>query len=361
MSLSLLFWIALFIGGYILIYFAADGFIDELKNLSKFLKISSFLIGLFILGIDPEESIASIVASINGLPYVAVGNVIGNNIIALSLCFGLPALFYKVKFDNISGFYPVLMIIGILTIFIGFFIPSYNLLIIGTINVAIFLIYMGKNLIKYKKSHTVDIIIEDLEDDEDDDDNENELNNKINSKLESKEDIANDKKNFQSSTLQTEKKNKFSKRKKELIYLGKAAFFFLLIVLGGEILITATDNLITLTHIDQSFFGFIIIAFVTNVEEITLIIKAVQKGETNIGIGGMIGKLIWNFGITFGISGIIIQSIKYNLPLIVNSFILLGLIIYLTLLLKTKKISRLHGVILLIVFVFFVTLNIFIA
>ena len=116
-------WIFLFIGGYLLIYWSADKFIDTLKDLSLKLNVSPFLIGLLILGIDPEESIASIVAAINNLPYIAAGNVIGNSIISLSFCFALPAVFYGIKLEKIPNFYLILMISGSSMIIIGYFLP----------------------------------------------------------------------------------------------------------------------------------------------------------------------------------------------------------------------------------------------
>ena len=129
--MSMLFvWIPVFVLSYALIYFSADYFIDALKDLSRMMKVSPFLIGLLILGIDPEESIASVMAAINGLPYIAIGNVIGNSIISIAFCFSLPALFYKVKFDKISSYYPILMIFGVILILLNGILLSFNLLMI---------------------------------------------------------------------------------------------------------------------------------------------------------------------------------------------------------------------------------------
>ncbi|MFX0072366.1 MAG: hypothetical protein ACFFAO_14875, partial [Candidatus Hermodarchaeota archaeon] len=96
------FWIGLFIGGFLIIFFAADIFIDKLKDICVMYNVSPFIIGLLVLGIDPEESIASVIAAINNRPYIAVGNVIGNSIFSLTLCFALPALFYRIEFDKVS-------------------------------------------------------------------------------------------------------------------------------------------------------------------------------------------------------------------------------------------------------------------
>ncbi|MFX0012181.1 MAG: hypothetical protein ACFE9R_17845, partial [Candidatus Hermodarchaeota archaeon] len=135
-------------------------------------------------------------------------------------------------------------------------------------------------------------------------------------------------------------------------------FFSLLIIfMGGEILIISAENLIKLTNISESIFGFIIIAFFTNVEEITLVIKSIQKKSVEIGIGGMIGKLIWNLTITFGVSGIIIMNMSFNWILILNWIILIGTIIFFNITSRAGKLERRDGILLFTVFLFFILLN----
>ncbi|GAI66941.1 unnamed protein product, partial [marine sediment metagenome] len=85
-------WIIFFIGSYFIIFFAADIFLDNLKDICVIYNLSPFIIGMLVLGIDPEESIASIIAAINGLPYISFGNVVGNSIIAMTLPFALSLL-----------------------------------------------------------------------------------------------------------------------------------------------------------------------------------------------------------------------------------------------------------------------------
>ncbi len=327
MPIIILLWILLFIVSYALIYYSADKFIDYLKELSILLKVSPFLIGLLILGIDPEESIASIIAAINGLPDIAIGNVIGNSIISIAFCFSLPALFSNLKFEKIPIFYPLLIILSTLMILISVLLPL-NMLFVGVVSLFIFGIYLTRNLIKYKKSQTVDIIIED---DEDDDEIEEKGENQEKSKI---------------------------NRKKAILIL-KIFFFFIFIILGGEGLIFTTRHILSETGIDESFFGFIIIAFVTNVEEITLLFKSIKKNQTSIGIGGMIGKIIWNMGFTLGISALIIVEIPFTSAILYNSVLLLILGVYFAYLIYKGHINKKDGFILSLGFILFLMLNIF--
>jgi len=327
MPIIILLWILLFVVSYALIYYSADKFIDYLKDLSILLKVSPFLIGLLILGIDPEESIVSIIAAINGLPNIAIGNVIGNSIISIAFCFSLPAIFSNLKFEKISLFYPLLIILSTIMILISTLIP-YNMIFVGVVSLLIFGIYLTRNLIKYKKSKIVDIIIED-DDDDDEIDEENGEN--------------------QRESTRTRKKAKL---------ITKIIFFFILILIGGEGLIFATENILSETAIDESFFGFIIIAFVTNVEEITLLFKSIKKNQTSIGIGGMIGKIIWNMGFTLGISALIIMEIPFTLSIICNTVLFLILGLFFTYLINKRQITKKDGIILSLGFILFLILNI---
>ena len=109
-------WIIFFIGSYFIIFFAADIFLDNLKDICIIYNLSPFIIGMLVLGIDPEESIASIIAAINGIPYVSIGNIVGNSIIAMTLPVSLPLLFYNLNFKSLSRFYIILLCILLINV-----------------------------------------------------------------------------------------------------------------------------------------------------------------------------------------------------------------------------------------------------
>ena len=275
----ILLWILLFIGGFVIIFYSADVFLDNLKELCIVYGLSAFIMGSLIIGIDPEESIASIMASVNGLPYIAVGNVIGNSIIALTLCFAIPSLFYHFRFKKISVFHFIIIYSSLLVILLGFFI-NFGLLIAGIACLTLYFVYLVRNI---RRSRKVEL-----------------------------EETA-----FEFDKEEEEGEEEKTKRKMIALILGS----FAIIVLGGEMMIIAAEGLINeilaLTGIAEialeSFFGFVIIAFVTNVEEITLMVKSIQKKSVEIGIGGMIGKLVWNLTITFGITAMVFMSIIQTL------------------------------------------------
>jgi len=317
---EILIWLSIFIIGFLIIFFSADVFIDNLKDLCIIYKVSPFIIGLIVLGIDPEESIASIIAAINGLPYIAVGNVIGNSIIALTLCFAIPALYYEVKLKIVSQFYFWLIYSCSIAILFGVLIP-FGLFYSGIILLFLYAIYLFRNFKHFSKEKILDQRAE------------------INF-LKDNEEVFNE-------------SEKTSKIKIFILVI----ISFILIFIGGVMLISAADELIQLTGISEAFFGFIIIGFITNVEELTLIIKSLKKNIIEIGLGGMIGKLIWNLTITFGISGIIAMNIIFSWNLIWNWILFSTVIIYFNLKARTGFLKRKDGMILAFLFILFIFIN----
>lgn len=317
--LDIILWIILFTIGYLIIFFAADVFLDNLKDVCIIYSVSPFIIGALVLGIDPEESIASIVAAIRGLSYIAIGNVIGNSIVALTISFAIPAFFYKISFKSVPQFYFLLLYSCIILLLLGTLV-NFGLLIVGIIVIFVYFIYLIMNTKRLSKESAVEGILREKE-------------------------IQNDK-----GIQELREEPKFRK-----IILIIVSFIF--IFAGGELLIFSTGQILILTNIPETFFGFVIIAFVTNVEELTLIIKSIKKKSVDIGLGGMIGKVFWNLTLTFGISAIIIVNFAFSWIIFWNWFILLILILYFNWISKKKAIKRNNGIILTIILIIFLTIN----
>ena len=317
---EIILWILLFIGSYFIIFFAADFFIDNLKDVCLIFKLSPFIIGMLVLGIDPEESIASIVAALNGLPYISMGNVIGNSIIAMTLPFALPLFIKRFIFKSPAKFYFIILYFLMFIVLLGF-IFNNMLSIFAIIALAGYFIYFIRNVKNHKKEEEPETEIQD------------------------KEIEFNDEK--------LEELKQASQIKKIIFIIIGLTF----VIIGGELLVISAENLITLLNIPEIFFGSVIIGFVTNVEEITLVIKSIQKKSVEIGIGGMIGKLIWNLTITFGVSGIIIMNMSFNWILILNWTILIVTILFFNISSRSGKLERRDGILLFTVFLFFILLN----
>jgi cation:H+ antiporter len=312
--IEIVIWITIFTGSFLLIYFSADFFIDNLKEFGVKHEFSPFVLGLLILGLDPEESITSIVAAINRLPYIALGNVLGNSILSLTLCFALPAFFHKINLKSVTNTYFIIIFLSLLSILLGIFFSNL-IMIFGIFSILLYLVYLKVSL----------------------------------------KEIRADEKTNLSETLDTSKGTEKKKTSMQLII-----YIFLslvLIIIGGEFLIISAENLMELSGISETFFGLVIISFLTNVEELTLVFKSIKKKSLAIGLGGMIGKIIWNLCFTFGISGIILIHYNANLLLFYNWILLVWLIFGYKILSKRKYMYRVSASILIGFLAVFLLIN----
>ena len=151
--------------------------------------------------------------------------------------------------------------------------------------------------------------------------------------------------------------NEGEKTKKFVIAL-KVIFSLVVIFIGGETLITSAKQIVLFTGLSETFFGLIIMAFVTNVEEFWLIVKSIQKGKTELGISGQIGKILWNITLIFGICGIIIIQFKFEVIMVFSSIMCFIVLVLLVFNLVRKNLSKSVGVLYFTIFFLLVGLNI---
>ena len=90
------------IGGLILLYFGANWLVQGAITLALHLGLSPLIVGLTVvaLGTSVPEALVSIQAAIGHQGGIALGNVIGSNILNIALILGLSSLIHPLKVDS---------------------------------------------------------------------------------------------------------------------------------------------------------------------------------------------------------------------------------------------------------------------
>jgi cation:H+ antiporter len=90
------------IGGLVLLYFGADWLVRGAVTLALHLGLSPLIVGLTVvaLGTSIPETLVSVQAAIGHQGGIALGNVIGSNILNIALVLGLSALLHPLKVDS---------------------------------------------------------------------------------------------------------------------------------------------------------------------------------------------------------------------------------------------------------------------
>ena len=130
---------------------------------------------------------------------------------------------------------------------------------------------------------------------------------------------------------------------------------FVLLVLGGELLVKASVGLSFKFNISKAVIGMTVVSFATSVPELLVSMQAALNGHSDIALGNVIGSNIANIVLVLGVTTIIAPLFvnkyfyKLNWPTMVVFTILLYWFLY-----NDKVISQLEGVVLLVLLVIFI-------
>jgi len=238
----------------------ADFVIEESERVALHYNISHFVIGatLVALGTSLPEMAASMMASGAGKGDIAVSNIIGSNIINISLVLGLVFLisskimpsrdiFAK---DSAWGLFPVMTFIlisfdGIISRFEGF----------------MFIMMMGAYLLFL-------------------------INNDDDIASEIDKDIA---------------KEKFDWKRTGL-YLGAG---FVMVIVGANFTIESATGIAKSFGVSEWIIGLLLIALGTSLPELMVSFSAAKKGNGDMIIGNIIGSNVANFTVALGAAALV--------------------------------------------------------
>lgn len=304
--------IIILIIGFIILIKGADLFVDGASNLAQNFKISKMVIGLTIVafGTSSPEFAVSIKAMLTNSSEIVLGNVIGSNILNILLILGISAMIHNlyVKKNTIKKEIPFMLLISsILAIMMSdsLFNGTKNMLTRsdGLILVLIFCIFI------YYLFTIID------------------------------------------------------KTKEESIpeYSIKRSIFYTIggliaIIIGSNFVVDGATGLAYAFGISEKIIGLTIIALGTSLPELFTSIAATKKGEYEIAIGNIVGSNIFNIGIVLGLPVFIFGEMSVGTFNAIDIIFLLLSVMVLYIFSKNKDISKIEGLILLIVFVIYYTL-----
>ena len=269
----------LFIAGFAILIKAADLLVDGAASIGVKSGMSQTLVGLTIvaLGTSLPELIINVFASINGSTDLAMGNVLGSNLINTLFIIGITAAIYpiyikgpKYRTDILFNLFAVVILIILAND--AFFSNREN--IISRLDGIILLLLLVAFLYFSFKSP-------------DEEGNESELKVISNSK----------------SII--------------FILLGIAGLYF-----GGKWIVGGIDKIGKDFGISQTIIGLTLVAFATSLPELVTSIIAARKKNTDLAIGNAVGSNVFNILLVLGASAII-TPIKFDLKLNIEMAVLL--------------------------------------
>lgn len=285
----------------------ADIFVDSASQIAAKLKVPLIVIGLTIVafGTSAPEAAISITSAFQGSAGIAVGNVVGSNIMNILLILGISALICHLPVKKTTFRYEIPFVVLITAVLLGLGFWNHDLdRIDGLVFILLFAVFMGY-LIRLSKTGDSSAADDVPEIDE----------------------------------------NASIPKMILFVIIGLA-----MVVLGSDFTVSGATRIAEAINLDDRVIGLTIVAFGTSLPELVTCIQAARKQKVDIAIGNIIGSNIFNILFVVGISALVSpQPIAFLDTFIIDTIVAIAAAALLWLLvLKNKRISRLGGGIMLL-------------
>lgn len=300
----------------------AKWLIDGASSIGRKFGLPQMLIGLTIVafGTSLPELVINVFASIEGSTDLAVGNVLGSNIINTLLIIGVAATIYPISMAGRKSTIDVWFSLVITLILLG--VANLTYFIDDTPNISrfdglIFLFILAAFL--YYSF-------------------------------------------FKGGALEQESSNTELKEIKTrwsiiLIIAGATGLFF-----GGKWIVSGVNQIATDLDISQSAIGMTIVAAATSLPELVTSVLAALKKNTDMAVGNAIGSNIFNILLVLGVSALI-SPIPFDVSMNMEIYILLASTLLILLFIKLdfgktrKAISKIEGILLMVAYILFLVFS----
>ena len=307
--------ILLLLAGLLLIVFGADFLVDGASSVARKFGLSEFVIGLTIVGMGTSapEMVVSFIGAVQGNANIAIGNVVGSNILNTLLILGLTALILPIGIspENRKRDIPTNIFITVLLICLGleatFFGIGTNGLsrLDGGILLCCFLIYM---FLSFKGNHPDE----------------------------------------------TEQEGKqFSTWLSLLMIVGGLAA----LIIGGNLFVDNATLLARSLGVSDKFIAITILAGGTSLPELATCLVAAIKKKGQLALGNIIGSNVFNLLLILGGSALISPLSFAGMTAVDLGVLLLSSLVLLTAAFVGRKdeIDRLDGAFFLALWIAYMT------
>ena len=311
--------IILILIGFVLLIWSADLLVDNASIVADRLGVSTFLIGVIIIGFGTSapELFVSAMAALENKGSLALGNALGSNITNIGLVLGTAAMIKQLDVSHSTAVkdIPVIIVAGLVAVAV---------VLDGTLSnidgVFLLVILISYLIWAAKKS------------------------------------ANNDNLDLSSDTTDDELLENNSGASKSLLIAGLlTALSIVLLVIASRMLVYGAIEIATLLNINELIIGLTVIAIGTSLPELAAAIAAARKGAHQMIIGNIIGSNVFNILGVLGITGTI-QATQIELDALSRDFPIMFFfsILMLIFALTKGRLSRPEGAILLITYIVYI-------
>jgi len=299
-----------FLAGFILLYYGADFLVRGSSSVAVSFGVKKIVVGLTIvaLGTSMPEFVVSFFAAVEKVDGVSVGNIVGSNLANILLVLGLASIIRPIGVKRRVFLLELPVLLLITGMFVVFCTDGVLKGFEGAIMLVVFTAYMTFIIANRKVRESSDIEFIPME----------------------KGHLI---------------KNVF------LTVLGLVG-----LIVGGQLTVRGAIGLARTFGISEVVIGLTVVAIGTSLPELFTSVVAVIKKEDEISIGNIIGSNLFNTAFVLGIVPMIHPlNIDYGVIRFENLLMLFVTVLFSIFLFIGRSLSRLEGMILLLIYGFFIS------
>jgi cation:H+ antiporter len=324
--------IFIFISGTTLLVYSAERLIGSLVGVSRGLRVSVFLLAILFTGIEFDDIVLGVALNLEDEQDVALGLVLGTAVSFTGVVLALGAILTPTRFD-IPRDYIVIFALAPLIMFV-FAIREEVTTVDAVVLILLFLVWIAYVAVRESRRETptfrnLEIMEELAEDDEDD-----------------------DPPHTRAEAISTMSLFNAQGRYSGWLNLGVAVLALCGIIIGAATVSEGTDQILDRYGIEGTVFGATVVTAVLTIEDGFLTVRPIRKGVPEIGIGNVIGSLVFSVTAKLGIvvlAGGAVEFgssvLRWHLPVLVG---MTGVAAYF---LSTGQLKRWHGYVLIALYV----------
>ena len=288
--------------GFVLLVKGADWFVEGASGIADKFGIPQLVIGLTIvaMGTSAPETAVSITAALKGNASIAVGNVVGSNILNVLIILGVSSVITSIAVAKTTVRYEIPIMLAITLLMLAFGANGGTICLWeGIVLLVCFVGYLAYMFVMVKRGE------------------------------------------MQSEEVESGNKPLWKMLIAAVVGLG-------LIILGSDVTVDAATALAKIFGMSEKFIGLTVVALGTSLPELFTSVIAARKGKADIAIGNIVGSNIFNILFVLGTSALIIPVV-FEMSFVVDCLVAFaaGLVLWLCVCRK-KKLCRLDGVIMLV-------------
>ncbi len=285
---------------------ASDWTIDGATTIARHLKLSDLVVGFLLLSFAtslPELSVA-ISSGLSDAGGISLGDILGSNIVNISLVIGLVAIFageILIKKEDIKQLSRVVLVSIVIIPFI--LLNSYLGIVQGIILIVLFLVFLFYTL---------------------------------------KEEIS------------LEYKGEQPSRKKTIKGLRNFIIGIFLIIVSASFAVENSIIIIEHFSLSQSFIGATVIAIGTSLPELFVSIRAIRKKYFNLALGNALGSCIINLTLILGLLSILSPiTLEKSVLTVIGTFAIISAVVMYYFLKTKNKLTKFEGMVLVLIYVIY--------